>query len=55
MRLFEIKPGVVCATAKTCRERLKNPEVDVDRYLDILERQSLLKTASELRQFRDII
>lgn len=55
MRLFEMKPGVVCTSAKVCRERLKNPEFDIDRYLAILENQSLLKTVNSLRQFRDIL
>lgn len=53
--LFESRPAVICASAKTCRLRLKKPAFDVERYLAVLEKQSLPKLVSRLREYAEII
>jgi len=53
--LFDLSIGMVCSAARSCRNRLKNPAFNVERYLNNLERQSLPKTVSRLREFHDII
>lgn len=53
--LFESRPAIICACAKTCRLRLKKPTFDVERYLAVLEKQSLPKLVSRLREYAEII
>jgi predicted nucleic acid-binding protein len=52
---LDLAPHVVCAAAKRQRESLKNPPKSVHEYLEGLERQGLVQTASALRQFGELI
>jgi hypothetical protein len=46
---------LVIAGAQRCRARLKSPPITTERYLDILERQSLPRTVAELRPYAAVI
>ena len=43
------------AAAQRQRQQLKNPPIDVDRYLDILLRQGLTQTVKGLAGFRGVL
>jgi len=53
--LIDIEPAAVCLAVKTCRQRLKRPPFDVERYLNNLERQSLPSTVAKLRDFEQLL
>ncbi len=53
--LIELAPGTVCAAIKRLRDNLKNPPIEVNKYLDILERQSLSQVVSKLKEYRELI
>lgn len=53
--LFDLDPGKVCWAAKNQRTTLKKPPLSVDQYLNILQKQSLVKMAAHLRNFSDLI
>jgi hypothetical protein len=48
-------PEAVCFATKMCRQRLKNPPLTVDDYIDCLARQQLASTASFLRRNTGLI
>lgn len=50
--LFDLDAAAVVAAAQRQRATLKNPAMDVDRYLDNLSRQGLVQTAKALADFR---
>lgn len=50
--LFDLDPAAVIAAAQRQRARLKNPPIDVDRYLEILARQGLAQTSKSLTTYR---
>lgn len=54
-RLIDIDPDSVCHAIKTCRQRLKSPSFDIDRYLCNLERQSIPATILKLQEFKDFL
>lgn len=54
-QLVEQAPGVVCSAIQRLRSSLKRPPVNVDAYLNTLERQSLPKTVNKLREFASLI
>ncbi len=47
-------PGVL-VSAQRCRARLKNSPKSADEYLDMLEKQGLPKTVTELRAYGAVI
>jgi predicted nucleic acid-binding protein len=49
--LLDIASGVVCSAVKTLRSNLKNPSINTENYLNILEKQSLPRTVNKLREF----
>jgi predicted nucleic acid-binding protein len=49
--LLDEAPGAVCNAIRTLRTNLKKPTVDTEKYLNILERQSLPQTVNKLREF----
>jgi len=51
--LFDLDQAAVVAAAQ--RQRLKNPPLDVNRYLDILLRQGLTQTVKGLTGFRNVL
>jgi predicted nucleic acid-binding protein len=48
---LSLAPGAFCEAIHKIRNRLKNPPFTVDQYLDILTRNGLSTTASELNRF----
>jgi predicted nucleic acid-binding protein len=52
---LDLAPNLVCAAAKRQRASLKNPPMNVEEYLESLERQGLAQTVSGLRSFAEII
>jgi hypothetical protein len=40
---------------RRCRRRLKNPEIDVDRYLEGLRKAGLVVLAAELGQAKGLL
>ncbi len=46
--LFDLDPAAVVAAAQRQRAQLKNPPMNVDRYIDVLLRQGLVQTAKPL-------
>lgn len=53
--LMELSPAKVVAAARTVRERLRNPPVSPQQYLDNLEKQALVETVSMLRAYEAVI
>lgn len=53
--LFDLDQAAVVAAAQRQRRQLKNPPIDVDRYLDILLRQGLTQTVKGLAGFRGVL
>lgn len=53
--LLELAPAIVCGAAKKQRERLKNPPMTAEQYLQSLERQGLAQTVAILRTFAELI
>lgn len=53
--LFDLDPAAVVAAARRQRQQLVHPLIDVDRYLDILLKQGLTRTAKELSTFRTVL
>lgn len=50
--LFDLDAAAVLAAAQRQRAQLKNPPIDVDRYLEILFRQGLVQTTKALAAYR---
>lgn len=48
--LLDLQPARVCAAAEKQRQRLRNPPIEPERYLDNLLRQGLSKTVAYLRE-----
>lgn len=53
--LFDLDPAVVVAAAQRQRAQLKNPPIEVERYLAILLRQGLVQTAKALARYQAIL
>jgi predicted nucleic acid-binding protein len=53
--LFDLDQAAVVAAAQKQRRQLKEPQIDVDRYLDILRKQGLIQTAKGLAGFRAVL
>ncbi|MCD6672028.1 MAG: PIN domain-containing protein [Burkholderiaceae bacterium] len=53
--LFDLDQAAVVAAAQRQRQQLKNPPIDVNRFLDILLRQGLTQTVKGLAGFRDVL
>ena len=51
-KVFELDREAVVAAAQRQRAQLKNPALDVDRYLDVLQRQGLVQAAEVLAGYR---
>lgn len=45
----------VLISAQRCRKRLRNPPLSATDYLDVLERQALPRTVTELRKYAAIL
>lgn len=52
---FDLKQGVVIATAKAHRASLKNPPKHPEEYLETLAAQGLVITADRIREFIQLI
>lgn len=53
--LFDLDPAAVVAAAQRQRAQLKNPPMDVDRYIDVLLRQGLVQTAKSLTIYQALL
>ena len=53
--LFDLDQAVVVAAAQLQRQQLKNPPMDVDRFLDVLLKQGLTQTVKGLAMFRGVL
>lgn len=53
--LLDLDAAAVVSAAQHQRAQLKNPPMDVDRYLDILLRQGLVQTTKVLTTYRTIL
>lgn len=53
--LFDLDAAAVIAAAQRQRAQLKNPAIEVDRYLEILFRQGLVQTTKALAPYRAIL
>jgi predicted nucleic acid-binding protein len=53
--LLDLSPGVVYASVKTCRQRLKAPPLTIDEYLQMLEKHDLVLTVAGLRPFASLL
>lgn len=53
--LFDLDQAAVVAAAQRQRQQLKNPAMDVDRYLDVLLKQGLTQTVKGLTTFRCVL
>jgi len=53
--LFDLDAAAVVAAAQRQRAQLRNPPIDVDRYLEILLRQGLVQTTKALATYRSIL
>jgi hypothetical protein len=53
--LFDLDPAAIVAAAQKQRAQLRNPALDVDRYLDALLRQGLVQTVKALSIYRAVL
>lgn len=54
--LFDLdQAAVVAAAQRQLRQQLKNPPIDVDRYLKVLLKQGLTQTVKGLAGFREVL
>ena len=53
--LFDLDQAAVVAAAQKQRSTLKNPPIDVERYLAILSKQGLSRTVRNLNGFRSVL
>lgn len=53
--LFDLDQAAVVAAAQKQRHTLRNPPIDADRYLEILQRQGLIRTVKNLAGFRTVL
>ncbi|GAB5100464.1 PIN domain-containing protein [Caballeronia sp. HLA56] len=53
--LFDLDEAAVVLAAQRQRRQLRNPSLDVDRYLDILSKQGLVTTCKSLARFRSVL
>jgi len=53
--LFDLDAAAVVTAAQRQRGKLKNPPMDVDRYLEILLRQGLVQVTKLLANYRSIL
>ena len=52
---LHLAPGVFLNAVRKVRGRLRNPPYTIDEYLEALNRQGLVATVSELREFADLL
>lgn len=48
---LNIASGIICSVIKKLRSTLKHPPIDSKRYLEIIRKQRLPKTAAKLNEF----
>lgn len=54
-QLIDIRPDMVCSAIKRLRTSLKNPPMNVENYLEVLEKQSLPNLVKHLRMYSDLL
>ena len=53
--LFHLDPSAVVAAAQRQRQQLKNPVMDIDSFLNLLQRQGLSRSVQALASYRAIL
>ncbi|KAA0890157.1 putative toxin-antitoxin system toxin component, PIN family [Pusillimonas sp. ANT_WB101] len=53
--LFDLDQAAVISAAQRHRAQLKNPTINIDRYLDVLLRQGLVQTVKVLSPYQSIL
>ena len=53
--LFHLDPSAVVAAAQRQRQQLKNPVMDIESFLNLLQRQGLSRSVQELASYRAIL
>jgi len=53
--LLDLDVAAVVSAAQRQRAKFKNPPIDVDRYLNMLQRQGLVQTTKMLATYRSIL
>jgi len=53
--LFDLDQAAVVTAVKSQRENLRNPPVDIDQLLDILQKLGLPQTVNSLKPFRNVM
>ena len=53
--LFHLDPSVVVAAAQRQRQQLKNPVMDIESFLNLLQRQGLSRSVQALASYRAIL
>jgi len=54
-QLIDLGPDIVCSGIKRLRGTLKNPPVSINKYLEILEKQSLPNTVKKLETLANLL
>ncbi len=52
---IDMAPALCCSAIKKQRTALKNPQINVDEFLAILQKQQLPQTVSKLKEFSDFL
>lgn len=52
---IDMAPVVCCSAIKMQRTALKNPQIEVEEFLAILQKQQLPQSVSKLREFSDFL
>jgi predicted nucleic acid-binding protein len=52
---IDMAPAICCQAIKAQRTALKNPAINVEDFLNILQRQQLPQTVSKLREFKEFL
>ncbi|MEG2914537.1 MAG: PIN domain-containing protein, partial [Pseudomonas sp.] len=53
--LFHLDPSAVVAAAQRQRQQLKNPVMDIESFLNLLQRQGLSRSVQALASYRAIL
>lgn len=54
-QLIDLEPDIICSTIKKVRATLKKPPTSINKYLSILEKQSLPNTVKKLEPFSNLL
>ena len=52
---LDMSPSLCCSAVRDQRLSLKNPSIDIDDFLSILQKQQLPQTVSKFREYKDFL